>query len=223
MNRFDELAKALAGAQTRRQALGRLGGGLAAGVLAALGLKEAWGDSPSSGCQDHCGAFFPPPRGKGTKNAYGQCVSGCESCVHSGGSACGSLPNCCFDSEVCCADGNCCDAEDCCGGACLTPCPAGATRDPTTCVCGCANGSTCGHANACGPSGGTCICGTTAAGGTLCIQDIRCDAATSCTTSADCPAGQTCMAQTCCGGDVCAAACGDPPLEDPSADGPTIY
>jgi hypothetical protein len=227
MNRFDEVAKALAGAQTRRQALGRLGGGLAAGVLAALGLKEAWGDSPSSGCQDHCGAFFPPPRGKGTKNAYGQCVSGCESCVHAGGSACGSLPNCCFDSEVCCGDGNCCAAEDCCGGACLTPCPNGQTRDPTTCACvsasPCSNPAACPNGGSCGPATSGCGCFTTTEGDNFCGQDIPCPLTIACTTSADCPTGWACAVTTCCGTQsVCESPCGDPPAGDaPAADVPS--
>jgi hypothetical protein len=41
-NRFDDLAKAMAGGMSRREALRAVGGGLFGAVLASLGLK-AWG------------------------------------------------------------------------------------------------------------------------------------------------------------------------------------
>jgi hypothetical protein len=181
MNRFDEVAKALAGAQTRRQALGRIAGGLAGGVLAAVGLREARGDpAPNSTCQDYCAAFFPPPRGKATQNAYGKCVSGCQSCVQAGGVTCGSTPECCFAPEVC-------DANS---GTCVSP---NTCDNPIAC------------ANPCGT--GDCACFPTTEGGAFCGQGIPCATAIVCVTSSDCPAGWACT-ETCCGGLICEPPCG---------------
>src|SRR5262245_45879680 len=90
MNRFDELAKALAGGLTRRQALRGIGGGLVGAVLAAVGLGKSWGKGTpniSSACQKYC----TDAGTKGIKdpaNCHGKCVSSCEACVH----ATGALP-----------------------------------------------------------------------------------------------------------------------------------
>ena len=54
-NQFDALAKSLAGSVSRREALARLGGGVAGLLLAAVGLGKAWGDrAPNSHCEDFC-------------------------------------------------------------------------------------------------------------------------------------------------------------------------
>ena len=57
-NKFDALAKALADSVSRREALSRLGGGLAGLLLTALGGERAWG-AADNGCgfEIHCWFF----------------------------------------------------------------------------------------------------------------------------------------------------------------------
>jgi hypothetical protein len=114
MNRFDELAKALAGTATRRQALRAIGGGLVAAL--GLGTKawagNAWGDE----CQEFCKEQDADP--------LGQCVSSCVACLKGGGNPCG-VDNCCFGVHTCCRGG--CFGED--------VCPAGSVLHPELCVC----------------------------------------------------------------------------------------
>src|SRR5690242_12439378 len=57
MHQFDELAKELAQGVSRREALRRVGGGLAGVVLASLGLVKAASASPvtRSSCLTQCG------------------------------------------------------------------------------------------------------------------------------------------------------------------------
>jgi hypothetical protein len=108
-NRFDELAKAVAGGMSRREALRRVGGGLVGAVLASLGLgTKAWSaPAPNSGCEQFCRDCGISP---GNGNAFGQCVSSCEHCWNTGGKTCTGLcptaarPNvvCCPDDQVCC-------------------------------------------------------------------------------------------------------------------------
>src|SRR4051812_31812240 len=84
-NRFDTLAKSLADSVSRREALSRLGGGLAGMVLAAVGLGKSWGGpAVNSKCQSFCRETCGVAPGGG--NAFGQCVSSCEACVNSTGS-----------------------------------------------------------------------------------------------------------------------------------------
>src|SRR5436309_15376 len=64
MSRFDDVAKALAGGLSRRDAMKRIGGGLLGALAAAVGLGSAGagkarGDEPAT-CQDYCAQFFPP-------------------------------------------------------------------------------------------------------------------------------------------------------------------
>jgi hypothetical protein len=79
-NRFDELAKSLAGSVSRREALVRLGGGMAGMLLASLGMGKAWGDpATNSLCEDFCRSTCKIRPGGGS--AFGECVSSCETCV----------------------------------------------------------------------------------------------------------------------------------------------
>jgi hypothetical protein len=83
-NRFDELAKSLAGSVSRRDALVRLGGGMAGLLLASLGMRKAWSDpATNSQCEDFCRTHCNIDPGGG--NAFGECVSSCEACVNSTG------------------------------------------------------------------------------------------------------------------------------------------
>jgi hypothetical protein len=188
MHHFDEMAKALAGGLTRRQALRKVGGGLAGALLASVGLGKASGATPMN-CADYCKNFVGIQPGNG--NAYGQCVSNCANCIAGGGIACGA-DGCCTGDEVCTSEmicalpcvpdgGSCSETSDCCdelrccrgangyggGGVCVD-----VSSDPSNCGdCGleCPRGAIC--------SGGRCVfpCGTTA----------------------DCLAGQLCVAGFC--------------------------
>ena len=140
MHQFDEVAKALAGGLSRREALRRLGVGAMGGLAALLGLGKARADPPGN-CEGYCAQFYPPPRGKDSQNAFGQCVSQCNQCVHDGGIACGPTGRCCHGGAEClddvygnifCSDcGDCfaaCESnDDCCpwllcaGGECFNP------------------------------------------------------------------------------------------------------
>jgi hypothetical protein len=163
MNRFDELAKALAESATRRQALLAIGGGL----LAALGLgTKAWaGNGWGEACQEYCKELEAHP--------LGQCVTACVACLKVGGNPC-DVDQCCFGTEVCC------------GGECVS-CPPFMVVDPFTCNCAleahCVTDADCHPVGPCLGSG-TCVhgfCdypvlpnGTPCDDGNLCTQTDTC-------------------------------------------------
>jgi hypothetical protein len=101
---FDELTKALAHEMPRRQALRRLGGGLATALLASLGLGEAWGQS--RGCYSYCRARVSPR----LPTALANCVAGCLDCLEGKGELCGvsreGVVTCC-PAFTYCKDGEC--------------------------------------------------------------------------------------------------------------------
>jgi hypothetical protein len=118
---FDALTKVLASGLPRREALRRLGGGLAGALLASLGLgRKAWSDPDlnsacASFCGDHCGFA------KGGGNTYSQCVSSCKKCVRATGALpCGCLSRdstgvaCCTGDQFCCGGVLCCNAGQQC-------------------------------------------------------------------------------------------------------------
>ena len=112
-HQFDALAKSLAATVSRREAIRRLGGGLAGAVLASLGSGRAWSaPAPNSHCEDFCRSKCGIHPGGG--NAFGKCVSSCEACVNRTG---GQLPCLCPASPggdvVCCTGG-----QTCCSGIC---------------------------------------------------------------------------------------------------------
>ena len=78
-NKFDELAKGLAQSVTRRQALKKLGVGLAGMALACFGLAnraEAGGHGPCGVLGDPCGRHFKCCIGlKCQPSAYGSICS----------------------------------------------------------------------------------------------------------------------------------------------------
>jgi len=102
-NRFDALAKSLADSVSRREALRRLGGGLAGMLLASLGLGKAEGaPAPESACEKFCRECGIPPGGG---NAFGVCVSSCEACLHSSGSLPSGCPTTPGGPVVCIGNG----------------------------------------------------------------------------------------------------------------------
>ena len=128
-HRFDALAKAMAATVSRREAITRLGGGLAGAVLASLGLGKSWSDpAPNSHCEEFCRNTCAISPGGG--NAFGKCVSSCEHCVHDTG---GQLPcgcpaspggdvvctGCCLTfGSVGCDFAPCCPGLECVAGIC---------------------------------------------------------------------------------------------------------
>jgi hypothetical protein len=140
MNHFDEMAKALAEGLTRRQALRKVGGGLAGALLASLGLGKAWGQADDS-CPDYCRRLGLTP---GHGNAFGKCVSNCARCK---GTLCGA-DACCTGALVCAVFGT----HGVCGECGRISC-----NDPIACA-----EPTC--------SGGGCVCGTSAEGEDVCVQ-----------------------------------------------------
>jgi hypothetical protein len=231
-NRFDELAKSLAGSVSRREALVRLGAGLAGVVLASLGARpvEAQGNSA---CDNFCDSIF-------TGSDAGHCTSdaahGEGICYQCGPAApaghpdfcnvAGIGPTCCTSTAPNCCSGKCVtlssDVNNCgmCGMGCSGPtngnghavcnqgtcdivCDNGFNKSGSMCVAACLSfGSTCGSGSPC-CSG--LACGGSAVVGTCCLADQS----TACTTNAQCCSGE-CFAAgtpfaTCClsGGATC--------------------
>ena len=81
-DRFDTLAKDVAGNLPRREVLRRIGGGLLAVALAAVGLS-ANKDNCAKLCAVCCNNLDFPPRGQ----EHGQCIRDC----HAGVNLCGQL------------------------------------------------------------------------------------------------------------------------------------
>ena len=142
-NRFDELAKILAGGLTRRKTLQLIGGS----VLAVyLGAGRAWGAATGS-CKNTCASLF----NKGNMAAFDACTKACEDCKKCGGSpsfdgtlvcagaepcrSVGDKLTCCQGGAPCCGGVCCQPGKVCCGGMCLPGCVAGTVLDPQTCVC----------------------------------------------------------------------------------------
>lgn len=77
-DQIDVLAKSYAGAVTRRDAFRRVGKGLAAGVLAFLGLQSAAAAAQGSACGQCCATqcltAFPPET---FREEFALCVQGC--------------------------------------------------------------------------------------------------------------------------------------------------
>ncbi len=73
-HRFDLLAKSVAGAVTRREALRRVGKGVGLAVLAAIGLGSADPQNCGHCCQTACRTLDVPPRGP----EMGLCIQTCH-------------------------------------------------------------------------------------------------------------------------------------------------
>jgi F0F1-type ATP synthase membrane subunit c/vacuolar-type H+-ATPase subunit K len=154
---FDELAKGLADGVSRREALRRLGGGLATTLLASVGLGRAWGQG--RGCGSYCRARVRSPK------AFTKCVISCQDCLQDEGTLCGASAGgavtCCGAGLTCingechpgpialiCGDKVCPSVRSCClapsfgkdfGACCL---PEEVCCAPLSAVC-CPQGTTC--------------------------------------------------------------------------------
>jgi hypothetical protein len=107
-NRFDKLAKALAGEISRREALRQAGGVLAGALLASLGLRPAWGQSPRVDCVRWCEEWYSGRR-------RGECLRACAVCAGDWTHVCESLEV--GDGIVCCF------------------CPCSLTEEGPLCLC----------------------------------------------------------------------------------------
>jgi hypothetical protein len=201
--RFSEIAKALASGLSRRDALRRLVGTAAGGVLAFIGLgRSAQAQAPGT-CPALCRALGVSPGGG---NAFGKCVSNCSGCLQGGGIPCGT-DACCSGEEVCCPG-------SLPGGECVS-CPEGTVLNPATCECddlqACDDPGICGDATVCGDSPG-CLCIERVGGGGFCHDIVFCNLIEPCENQGDCAhlPGWAC-AFSCCGGELqafCHPPCG---------------
>ena len=182
---FDDLARTVAGGVSRRDALRRIGGGLAGGLLVALlpgpASAEQGGGNPGRGndeCAHFCNEAFPPgPQRGACKSAAARGRGPCFEC---GPRAPAGHPPLC--GAVCCPPG-----QVCCGGRCGPPpgpscCCSCYAVDPVTgdqrllfcttaltnvdeCQDLCPQGAGFSHRARCGTgASGTTVCGPGAAG-----------------------------------------------------------
>jgi hypothetical protein len=134
-NHFDDVAKALASATSRREALRRFGGGLLVACLTPLGLGNAWA-GPGRGRGQGCGVLCQAatdfdPKDEASKAAFQACVEDCEACKESGGT-----PAIQEGGAVICDFGAPCPRPlQECGGGCVELCPEGQELNLETCEC----------------------------------------------------------------------------------------
>ena len=122
-NQFDEFSKTLGKSTSRREALKLLGGGLAGGLLAALGVGSA------AAAPDRCSVFC---QGFGIRGAaLAQCKQACKKCGGDTSRLCGSDYNnnftCCPSGQGCFFNCNvnsstCCEEDVNCSGSCAGTC-----------------------------------------------------------------------------------------------------
>ena len=108
---FDELTRVMASGLPRREALRRLGGGLAGALLASLGLGKAWGQNPNAApnafCVSYCRECDISPADRAV---FGNCVSSCETCLNTNGTLC-ICPPLATGEVLCCTSDEFCDEE----------------------------------------------------------------------------------------------------------------
>jgi hypothetical protein len=197
---FDQLAREVAEGLSRREAMRRLGFGLAGMLLASFGRQPVWGQG-NSDCAQFCDAVFPPGSDRGLCKS--DAAQGAGICFQCGPGApaghadfCnvpGVGPTCCPPTAPSCCNGRCVslgtNVNNC--GQCGLACPSG----QACCNGACINTQT--DVNHCGGCGQSCPAGQSCVGGTC-----------------GCPAGQTLCGSACvdtrtspshCGG--CGIAC----------------
>jgi hypothetical protein len=133
----------------RRESLRRLGGLLAAAVLAPIGLGTTWARPRMDPCKAFCN--------KCPRKQQSQCLAACQACSGDTSRLCGSCDSytCCASGSACC-DGYCADLNNsyynC--GACGYACNQAGPNEVGMCLDGdchyqCVSGTT--------PCDGTCI------------------------------------------------------------------
>jgi hypothetical protein len=175
---FDEWTKDLARGVSRREALRRLGGGLAGAILAWLGVGRAW--AAPNPCSAFCNSLRHPAQRKNCNNACKQCGDNVQN-------VCPSLDS---DKVTCCSQGT-----GCCSGTCSS---LGTNQNCAACGNACTGGQSCVNGTCQCPSGqaicpgGTTCCPTTQA----CCNGVCCNAGEGCN-------GGACVAARVCRGDYC--------------------
>jgi hypothetical protein len=156
---FDELAKSVARGMPRREAILRLGGIVAGGALAAVGLGRARADTRHK-CLAYCSQFPLGNQRRRCQTVCAQCPDVSMMCGTTGLNVVCCLGGCClghctntnFDPNNCGTCGTVCSSGNlCCSGSCVNP-----NVDINNCG-GC--GNTCGpvnHANGVECKGGQC-------------------------------------------------------------------
>ncbi|HEV3256537.1 MAG TPA: hypothetical protein VG013_06645 [Gemmataceae bacterium] len=216
-NRFDTLARGLAGGLSRREALRCLGGFVGGTFLACLGMSNKASAGGNGGgnnaCDNRCKAMGRAWKGKGFD--FTKCLAECHRCKSSD-QVCEDRGRkaffCCNGKTSCCDDQHCTntdsDNNNCgrCGHSCGSQftCQKGKCVPHNTCA---ATGG-CGFVPSCG-STGACNCILTAEGTNQCVSDSSCVTAQKCNSSRDCPAGAVCTdaSSTCCPDARCAFLC----------------
>jgi len=183
---FDEFAKKVSGARTRREALRHIGVGILAATFGSLaGKASAAPNLGNSPCAHWCTDNFPPGA------ARGKCISDaakgkgpCYDCGPAATSAHGPLCG-----GVCCASDEICE-----GGLCT---PAG-NPDPEC------SGQTCDTFVPCSDNNSDCVCASLVTGGGVCVPgSTPCASLVACEADLSCPPGSVCSVGTCCGDPVC--------------------
>lgn len=187
--RFDQIARSVAGSRSRRGFLKALAGGVAAGLVAAVGARDASAKPPEQECRNkgqtcsavmtccddlhcckgHCQEEPCKPCKAGQKVCDGKCTS-----VKSDENNCGECGNVCSPGQTC-SGGHCkCPGgTELCDGECLD-----VSSDQANCgACGrtCAEGTIC--------SDGDCVLPPVCRGGDFCA-----------------PFGESCDGLPCCSG-----------------------
>ncbi len=102
--KFDDLTQALASGASRRGVIRLLGGGLAAGMAASLGINRTAHAKGNSQCSALCNSIFPPGKERG------QCIS-------QGAQGQGPCADLCLGID-CSSDDSDCTVGVCNGGTC---------------------------------------------------------------------------------------------------------
>jgi hypothetical protein len=194
---IDSVARAVASGTSRRQALRRIGGGLAAMAVASLLGGETAQAKPACREEGH------PCEGNQ------ECCSGLV-CLQKGEAGPGNArrcgpPPCSPAGGACAATADCCTGATCVGGAC---CPTNQVcKGPAGQIC-CPNGQVCiNNGTQCCPSGQVCNDGRRCClPGLVCVGDVCCEPARLCGSGANlqcCGTPADCLNGQCCIGTVC--------------------
>jgi hypothetical protein len=212
-DRFDALARSLAGRRSRRSVIGGFLGAVAAVIASdrAEAARRCRDVGEQCAKNDHCCSEFCGPKGR-TGRRTCACPSGTEEC----GAACLDPATAYLsDSDNCGACGNQCPAgTPCTNGSCLKPLgqPAG---DPNECASGfvadgvCCDAACDGQCEACGNDGHCApVSGAPVGGRPACAGDAPCGVCDGVSAACVYPGGETaCGASSCANGVQTTSAC----------------
>ena len=221
-NRFDTLAKSLAGGLSRREALRCFGGFVGGSLLAFVGIdskasakhhKPPPPPPPPSPCDVQCQRLQKISRNK--EFDVTACKDTCDTCGQGPQTCMTSIEKffCCSGPTSLCCDGIRCvdtssDNNNC--GSCGNRCSAQHLCRSGHCVAhdSCPLTGRCPNVPSCGSNA---FCVETTEGTKQCVANpSSCSAVPRCNTSKDCPIGQVCVTtrSSCCLTNVCASIAG---------------